>query len=149
MRPGMSWNFGKLSKHVAPENKITIIIRWIFHFIPGYKSNIDGKNLPLQHNVSYRGNLLKLDWTLPGNILGFNDSQIWWLDPNTILDRKKKNSITFSLVVMRTLNRCRVLFLQPLTTPTGPENKYYLEEACAFWFVISGDSKHFFEECNE
>ena len=44
-----------------PRNKINIIILWIFYFIPEYKSNIDGKNLPVQHNVSYRGNLLKLD----------------------------------------------------------------------------------------
>ena len=45
-----------------PWNKINIILGIdIFYFIPGYKSNIDGKNLPVQHNVSYRGNLLKLD----------------------------------------------------------------------------------------
>ena len=43
-----------------PRKKINIIIQ-TFYFIPGYKSNIDGKNLPVQHNVSYRGNLLKLD----------------------------------------------------------------------------------------
>ena len=151
---GMRRNFVNYP-NMWPRNRIDIITRYILLYPThggGYKNNIDGKNLPLQHNVSYRGNLLKLDWTLLGNILGFNDSQIWWLDPKTEILAAREKKSTFSIFIffpciVYNLNRCKVLFLQPLTTPTGPENKYY-QEGSWLLFVISRDSQHF-SECNE
>ena len=60
---GMRRNFVNYP-NMWPRNRIDIITRYILLYPThggGYKNNIDGKNLPLQHNVSYRGNLLKLD----------------------------------------------------------------------------------------
>ena len=48
--------------HVVMENNILKQwgIKYVFAGSHG-ENNLDVKNLPWQHNVSYRGNLLKLD----------------------------------------------------------------------------------------